>query len=111
MAGVCFAGVIAGMWSESALVPAIIALAATFALYRPALGLIVMTFMIPFDLSLEVGPSRLPLPAVLLVTLALVVMLRRLLLDRGMVTWSPVDRLVLLFAGATGLSLLGMGGH
>ena len=88
---------------------ALLALAA--AIYRPALGLAVLMFTYPFDLTTFVGPVKVTTSYALFAILVTVWVAREILPNSP--TWqrTSFDWPVLMFAGATYLSLLGLTGN
>ena len=80
------------------------------AIYSPALGLAVLAFSYPFDLTTYAGPLKLTTSEALLLILTAVLVGRHLLRNPPPIYRSPLDLAVLLFAGSTLLSLLGLTG-
>ncbi|MFI5269962.1 MAG: hypothetical protein ACHQ7M_21500, partial [Chloroflexota bacterium] len=81
------------------------------ALYRPALGLAILAFSYPFDLTTYAGPLKLTTSEALIGILAVVLVGRHFLRHPPPVQRTPLDLPVLIFAVATVLSLLGLGGY
>ena len=81
------------------------------AIYRPALGLAVLAFSYPFDLTTYAGPLKLTTSEALIVILAMVLIGRHLLRHPPPIERTPLDLPVLIFAVATVLALLGLGGY
>jgi O-antigen ligase len=86
-------------------------LAAAAAFYRPSVSLAVLAFTYPFDLHTAVGPVKVTTSAALMVIIALALVVRGILYDRPAWRSTALDVPVLLFAGATLLSIGGSGGH
>jgi putative inorganic carbon (HCO3(-)) transporter len=80
------------------------------AIYSPALGLAVLAFSYPFDLTTFAGPLKVTTSEALLAILALVLVGRHLLRNPPPFYRTPLDIPVTLFALATVLSLLGLTG-
>lgn len=81
------------------------------AIYRPALGLAVLAFTYPYDLTTMAGPVKLTTSAALMGILIAVWVARQVLPNAPPLRRSPLDLSVLIFAAATYLSLLGFGGN
>jgi O-antigen ligase len=81
------------------------------AVYRPAFGLAVLAFTYPYDLTTSAGPVKLTTSAALMGILVAVWVVRQVLPNPPAVQRTPLDIPVILFAGATYLSLLGFGGN
>jgi putative inorganic carbon (hco3(-)) transporter len=80
------------------------------AIYSPALGLAVLAFSYPFDLTTYAGPLKLTTSEALLLILALVLIGRQLLRNPPPIQRTPLDLPVVLFGAATVISLLGLTG-
>jgi putative inorganic carbon (HCO3(-)) transporter len=80
------------------------------AVYSPALGLGVLAFSYPFDLTTFAGPLKLTTSEALIAILAVVLLGRHFLRNPPPIQRTPLDVPVLLFALATVLSLLGLAG-
>ncbi len=87
----------------------VVAIGAT--LYSPALGLSVLAFTYPFDLVTYAGPIKLTTSALLMAILLIVLLGRTLWGSRWHWSSTELDLPVLVFAGATLLSLLGLAGY
>jgi O-antigen ligase len=87
---------------------AVVAIAA--AIYSPALGLAVLAFSYPFDLTTYAGPVKLTTSEALLLILALVLIGRHFLRHPPPVIRTSLDVPVLVFALATVVSVLGLTG-
>lgn len=80
------------------------------ALYSPALGLAVLAFSYPFDLTTYAGPLKLTTSEALLLILTLVLIGRHLFRNPPRIQRTSLDLPVALFCAATLLSLLGLSG-
>ncbi len=80
------------------------------AVYSPALGLAVLAFSYPFDLTTFAGPLKLTTSEALLLILAVVLLARHLARNPPPFFRTPLDIPVVLFALATVMSLLGLTG-
>jgi O-antigen ligase len=80
-------------------------------IYRPALGLAVLVFTYPYDLTTWAGPVKLTTSAALMGILLAVWVARQLLPNAPALRRTPLDIPVILFAGATYLSILGFAGN
>jgi putative inorganic carbon (hco3(-)) transporter len=80
------------------------------AVYSPALGLAVLAFSYPFDLTTYAGPLKLTTSEAVLLILALVLVGRHLLRKPAPIQRTPLDVPVVLFAVATVISLFGLTG-
>jgi O-antigen ligase len=76
--------------------------------YRPAVGLAVLAFVYPFDLSIHAGPVKWSLGAILLGILCLLWAARQILPSAPRQERTPLDQPVALFAGATVVSLVSL---
>ncbi len=85
--------------------------AAGLTILRPALGLAVLAFTYPFDLTTRAGPVKLTTSAALIGILLIVWLVRLGLPDPPPLRTTPLDMPVLFFVGATMLSLFGLTGH
>ena len=80
-------------------------------IYRPALGLAVLVFTYPYDLTTWAGPVKLTTSAALMGILLAVWVARQILPNPPALRRTPLDIPVILFAAATYLSVLGFGGN
>jgi O-antigen ligase len=85
--------------------------AVSAAIYRPALGLAVLVFTYPYDLTTRAGPVKLTTSAALMGILLAVWVARQVLPNPPALRRTPLDIPVILFAGATYLSVLGFAGN
>jgi len=76
------------------------------ALFRPALGLAVLAFSYPFDLTTHAGSLKLTTSAALLAILFVVWVVRQFLRNPPKCRTTTLDWPIVLFAGATVLSLV-----
>jgi hypothetical protein len=109
-------GILAAGVAADASLPVVLGLLAVVVatgatLFRPALGLAVLAFTYPFDLLTYAGPVKLTTSAPLMAILAVVLVGRFLWSDRCHWHSTRLDLPVLAFAGATCLSVLGLGGY
>jgi O-antigen ligase len=87
---------------------ALLAIAA--AVYSPALGLAVLAFSYPFDLTTYAGPLKLTTSQALILILTVVLIGRHFLRHPPPIHRTSLDLPVALFGAATVLSLLGLAG-
>jgi hypothetical protein len=109
--GLALGTVLAGAPSEVVLGTLAVLLTAGAALYRPALGLALLAFTYPFDLKTYAGPVKLTTSAALMAVLVLTFVIRQFLPNPPEIRRTPLDVPVLLFGGATVLSLAGLTGN
>src|SRR5438105_4183943 len=95
-----------GVWGTMAVLIAVGA-----AIYRPALGLAILVFTYPYDLTTWAGPVKLTTSEALLGILLAVWVGRQVLPNAPPLRRTPLDIPVVLFAVATYLSVLGFAGH
>ena len=81
------------------------------AFYRMAFALALLAFAYPFDLTTWAGPVKLTTSAAMMAIVVLVWLVRQLMPDPPSLRRTPLDVWVLIFAGATALSLLGLAGN
>jgi len=110
-AGPLLGTVLSGAPTSAIIGTAAVLVAAGTAIYWPALGLAILAFTYPYDLTAYAGPVKLTTSAVLMAILLVVLLGRRVW--GGQWHWSSteLDYPVLGFASATLLSLLGLAGH
>jgi putative inorganic carbon (HCO3(-)) transporter len=90
----------------------VVVLTVAAAIYSPALGLALLAFTYPFDLTTKAGPLKLTTSQALIGILVLIWAGRQIIPSQAQ-GWrrTPLDVPVALFAAATGLTLLGLNGH
>src|SRR5438067_12016963 len=110
-AGLVLGAVLTGAPADVVLGTIAALLAIGAALYRPALGLAVLAFTYPYDLTTYAGPVKLTTSYVLLVILVLVWVVREVLPNPPAWRRTPLDWPVLLFWIATVVSILGLTGN
>jgi hypothetical protein len=103
--------ILSGAPSNAILGTVAVLLAAGAAIYRPPLGLAILVFVYPFDLTTYAGPVKLTTSAVLIGVLMLVLVGRQILANPPAIAHSPLDIPVLIFAAASVLSLAAQTGN
>lgn len=109
--GLVLGTILAGAPSGAILGTVAVLLATGAAIYRPALGLAVLAFTYPYDLTTYAGPVKLTSSAALLGVLVLVLVGRQLLSNPPSIVHTQLDIPVLLFAAASVVSLAGLTGN
>src|SRR5437879_1200504 len=110
-AGLVLGAVLTGAPADVVLGTIAALLAIGAAIYRPALGLAVLAFTYPYDLTTYAGPVKLTTSYALLVILVLVWVGRQLFPNAPDWRKTSLDWPVVFFAVATLLSLLGLAGN
>ena len=113
VAGVAAAGLLLGTILSGAPPVAVLGtvavlVAAGAAIYWPALGLAVLVFAYPFDLTTEAGPVKVTSSYALMGVLVLVLVGRQFLRNPPPIVRTKLDIPVLIFAAATVLTLAGL---
>jgi putative inorganic carbon (HCO3(-)) transporter len=109
--GLVLGTILSGAPSNAILGTVAVLLAAGAAIYRPPLGLAILVFVYPFDLTTYAGPVKLTTSAVLIGVLMLVLVGRQILANPPAIAHSPLDIPVLIFAAASVLSLAAQTGN
>lgn len=109
--GIALGAALAGAPSTIVLGTLAALLAIAAAIYRPALGLAVLAFSYPFDLTTYAGPLKLTTSEALIVILAVVLIGRHFARNPPPIERTRLDLPVLIFAVASVLSLFGLGGY
>lgn len=106
--GLAMGAVAGGAPKEVVLAAAAIALVVGAVIYRAAVGLALLAFAYPFDLSTRLGPVKLTTSSALLVLVFLIWALRQFVGDPPARHRTPLDWPVALFAVATVVSLFSL---
>jgi len=109
--GLVLGTVLAGAPPSAILGTVAVLLAAGAAIYWPALGLAILAFTYPFDLTTYAGPVKVTSSAALMAVLALVLVGRQFLRNPPPIQRTKLDIPVALFAAASVLSLASMTGN
>jgi O-antigen ligase len=110
-AGVMLGGVLTQASTTELLGALVVLLAMATSFYRPSVSLALLAFTYPFDLRTFAGPVKLTTSAALMAIIVLTWVIRQVLPYPPALRRTPLDVAVLIFVGATVLSLAGLGGH
>src|SRR5205823_4330157 len=109
--GLVLGTVLAGAPPSAVLGTLAVLVAAGAAIYWPALGLAILAFTYPFDLTTYAGPIKVTSSAALMAVLVLVLVGRQLLRNPPPIQRTRLDVAVALFAAASVLSLASITGN
>jgi len=109
--GLVLGTVLAGAPPSAILGTVALLLAAGAAIYWPALGLAILAFTYPYDLTTYAGPVKVTSSAALIAVLVMVLVGRQFLPSPPPIRRTKLDIPVLLFAGASVLSLASLTGN